>query len=92
MKHWTTLNNMETEIIRLNSLTSVYKVLSAGAEESTPEDIREALYYIEGSLQDISFRLRQEFDSLWEDIREESFDEDEKKVKKQKKQNKENHA
>ena len=92
MKHWTTLNNIETEIIRLNSLTSLYRVLSSGAEESTPEDIREALYYIEGSLEDISARLRQEFDSLWEVIRDESFAEDEKKVKKQKKQDKENHA
>ena len=92
MKHWTTLNNIENEIIRLNSLTSLYRVFASGAEESTPEDIREALYYIEGSLEDISARLRQEFDSLWEVIRDESFAEDEKKVKKQKKQDKENHA
>jgi hypothetical protein len=89
MKHWTTLNNIETEIIRLNSLTSLYRVLSSGAEESTPEDIREALYYIEGSLQNISSRLNANFYSLWDDIRNDSFDEDTKKSKKQKKQDKE---
>ena len=89
MKHWTTLNNMETEIIRLNSMASVYRVLAAGAEESTPDDLRESLYYLESSLEDISNSLRQEFDSLWEAVRNESFDEDEKKVKKQKKQDKE---
>ena len=89
MKHWSALNNMETEIIRLNSMTSVYRVLSAGAQESTPDDLRESLYYLESSLQDISICLRHEFDSLWEAIRNESIDEDEKKVKKQKKQDKE---
>jgi hypothetical protein len=89
MKHWTTLNNIETEIIRLNSLTSLYRVLASGAEESTPADIRESLYYIESSLEDISSHLNANFYSLWEDIRNDSFDEDTKKSKKQKKQDKE---
>ena len=84
MKHWTQLNNLETQIIRLDEMRSLFSVLANGAEESEPEDIRSALWYIEGSLTDIHRELRSEFDELWEHVLSddrEDGDEEEKKHK-----------
>ena len=84
MKYWTELNNLETQIIRLETIRSLFSVLANGAEESSEEDIRNALWYVEGSLTDIHGELRSEFDELWEHVLSddrEDADEEEKKHK-----------
>jgi len=68
MKYWTELNNLETQIIRLEEMRSLFSVLANGAEESNAEDIRSALWYVEGSLINIHRELRSEFDELWEHV------------------------
>lgn len=66
MKYWTQLNNLESQIIRLETMRSLFSVMASGAEESSPDDIRNALWYVEGSLNDIHANLRSEFNELWE--------------------------
>lgn len=66
MKYWTELNNLETQLIRLDSMRSLFSVMASGTEESSLEDIRNALWYIEGSLSDITHNLRSDFNDLWE--------------------------
>jgi predicted transcriptional regulator len=85
MKYWSELNSLETQIIRLDMVRSLFSVLASGTDESSVEDIRNSLWYIEGSLSDIHNELRNEFDELWETVREEhfdNFDESAEKVKK----------
>jgi predicted transcriptional regulator len=74
MKYWTELNRLETQIIRLETMRSLFSVMASGAEESSAEDVRNALWYVEGSLSDIHNELRSDFDALWETVREEHFD------------------
>ena len=74
MKYWTELNRLETQIIRLETMRSLFSVLAIGATESSEEDIHNALWYVEGSLTDIHRELRSDFDALWETVREEHFD------------------
>ena len=81
MKYWTELNNLETQIIRLEEMRSLFSVLASGAEESSAEDVRNALWYVEGSLNNIHNELRNDFDALWETVRNEDFDEFDEKVK-----------
>ena len=84
MKYWTELNRLETQIIRLETMRSLFSVLASGAEESSEEDIRNALWYVEGSLTDIHRELRSEFDDLWEVVKyadEEDVEKEEKKHK-----------
>ena len=69
MKYWTELNRLETQIIRLETMRSLFSVLASGAEESSEEDIRNALWYVEGSLSDIHSELRSEFNDLWEVVK-----------------------
>ena len=71
MKYYSELSNIESQIIRLDTMRSLFTVLSNGAELSNSEDVRNALYYIEGSLHDIHATLRDEFDELWDAVSEE---------------------
>ena len=68
MKYWTELNRLETQIIRLETMRSLFSVLASGAEESSEEDIHNALWYVEGSLTDIHRELRSEFQDLWDTV------------------------
>ena len=75
MKYWTELNNLETQIIRLEELRSLFSVLANGTEESDVEDIRSALWYVEGSMNSIHNELRNEFDNLWQAVSEDETEE-----------------
>jgi hypothetical protein len=84
MKYWTELNRLETQIIRLETMRSLFSVMASGAEESSAEDVQNALWYVEGSLTDIHRELRSEFDDLWEVVKyadEEDVEKEEKKHK-----------
>ena len=84
MKYWTELNRLETQIIRLEELRSLFSVLANGAEESSAEDIRSALWYVEGSMSSIHNELRNEFDELWEHVLSDDREDADKEEKKHK--------
>ena len=84
MKYWTELNRLETQIIRLETMRSLFSVLANGAEESSEEDIRNALWYVEGSLTDIHGELRSEFDELWDHVSTDGREDADKEEKKHK--------
>jgi len=84
MKYWTELNRLETQIIRLETMRSLFSVLASGAEESSEEDIRNALWYVEGSLSDINRELRSEFQDLWDIVSSDDREEAEEIEKKHK--------
>jgi hypothetical protein len=84
MKYWSELNNLETQIIRLEELRSLFSVLANGAEESSAEDIRSALWYVEGSMSSIHNELRNEFDELWEHVLSDDREDADKEEKKHK--------
>ena len=68
MKHWGALNALETEIIRVAELRNLLSVLGNGADRSTLEELSSSLWYIQGSLDDISQQLDDRFKQLWSAI------------------------
>jgi hypothetical protein len=84
MKYWSELNSLETQIIRLDMVRSLFSVLASGTDESSVEDIRNSLWYIEGSLSDIHNEMRNEFDELWEVVKHDDFEKVEENEKKHK--------
>ena len=84
MKYWPELNRLETQIIRLETMRSLFSVMASGAEESSAEDVQNALWYVEGSLTDIHSELRSEFDELWEVVKYDAEEDEEKEEKKHK--------
>lgn len=81
MKYWSELTRIEDGIIRLHTMNSLMRVIASGVSENNLEDAENVLWYLQGSMEDIHSNLRNEFDNLWEIIRDESFDEDSKKEK-----------
>jgi hypothetical protein len=81
MKYWSDLNRLETQIIRLETMRSLFSVMASGAEESSAEDIRNALWHIEGSLSDIHNEMRNEFDELWDIVKNDYSEELVERVK-----------
>jgi len=78
MKYYSELSEIETQIIRLSTMSSVLRVISIGAEQSNAEDVRNALWYIEGSIEDIHDCLNARFNELWETVRDEDIKPEEK--------------
>lgn len=78
MKYWSELTEIETQIIRLSSMSSVLRVISIGAEQANHEDVKAALWYVEGSIEDIHNNLNARFNELWDTV---SNDDDEPKEK-----------
>ena len=72
MKYYSELSQIETQIIRLSSMSSVLRVISIGAEQANTEDVRNALWYIEGSIEDIHDCLRARFDEAWDAVRDDN--------------------
>lgn len=75
MKYFSQLSQLEHEVIRLKSFYSTFRVIANGVEQSTSEDINEAMFYLEGSLEDVQTKLDDAFQTLWSDVREDSWDE-----------------
>lgn len=77
MKYWNALNALETQIIRLDSMNSLLNVLAEGVETSGSNDIRNAVWYIQGSIQDINEQISEKFTNLFNAVRDEGFGEEE---------------
>ena len=86
MKYWTELSDIETQIIRLDTLTSLLRVISIGAEQANHEDVKNSLWYIQGSIEDIHDCMRARFNELWDMVRDEPEPEKHKGGMKKKKQ------
>jgi hypothetical protein len=81
MKYWSELNRLETQIIRLETMRSLFSLIASGAEQSSEEDIRNALWYVEGSLSDIHNEMRNEFEELWDIVKNDYSEELVERVK-----------
>ena len=78
MKYYSELSDIETQIIRLSSMSSLLRVVSIGAEQANHEDVRNALWYIEGSIENIHDCLNARFNELWDAVRDEDIQPEEK--------------
>lgn len=83
MKHYHELIELETQIINLDVLNSVVKVVAQGMENASQNDIGNTMYHIEDQMERIHSNLRTKFNILFDIIREESF-KDEAKTRKHK--------
>ena len=78
MKYYSELSEIETQVIRLSAMSSVLRVVAIGSEQANHEDVKNALWYIEGSIEDIHDCLRARFDEMWDTVRDEDIQPEEK--------------
>lgn len=73
MKHFTQLTNVENQVIRLAEIRHLLAVIVNGLEGSSKEEVDSAIAYIQGSVDDISEKLSEEFQTLWDMIANEDI-------------------
>jgi hypothetical protein len=73
MKCWDNMRSLEEQIIRLDSVESMLRVL--GNAEATREDMLNILWYLDGAVEDINKGLSDNFYKLWDKIRSDSYEE-----------------
>jgi hypothetical protein len=72
MKHWNKLSSIEEQIIRLDSVESILRVL--GNSDAEKSDMLNVLWYLDGAVEDINKNLSEKFYELWDEVRNESWD------------------
>ena len=70
MKHFVELTNVENQVIRLAEMRKLLAVIVNGLDGSDKEEVDSAINYIQGSIDDISEKLSEEFQVLWDTIAE----------------------
>jgi hypothetical protein len=70
MKHWTTLSELESALIRLGEFKNLFELLTAGVDnECSREVMNSAIYTMSGMLEDINETAMTSFYTLWEEVR-----------------------
>jgi hypothetical protein len=73
MKYFDRLRSVEDQIVRLDSVESILRVL--GNAEATREDMLNIIWYLDGAVTDINKNLSDNFYELFNEIREDVYDE-----------------
>jgi 5-methylthioribose kinase len=80
MNYYSNLNAVESEIIRLGSLRSLLTILANAVESSNQEDIENCIWQAKELADSINENLSEEFQNLWDTIRDDSIFEEEESV------------
>lgn len=84
MKHYKELMDVETVSIDLDVLASTARLIAYGAPNANMHDVEYALHNVTDQLDALCKRLRETFDVLFNDIRDEGDKNDEAKARKAK--------
>lgn len=71
MKYFDKLRNLEQEIIRLDSVESILRVL--GSADASRNDMLNVVWYLDGAVEDINKNLSEHFYELFNEIRDDVY-------------------
>ena len=73
MKHWNTLTELESALIRLGEFKNLFELLTAGVDNGCSQEvINSAIYTMHGMIDNINDEAMANFHTLWEEIRQET--------------------
>jgi hypothetical protein len=73
MKHYAELSNLESEIIRLDTLQSLLRLITEGIDSAQENDIKNSIWHISEVVEDINQKMSEQFQQLWNNVREDSW-------------------
>jgi stress response protein YsnF len=74
MKYWNELTLIENELIQLEMVLSTVRSLGVAAQDGLQvSDIQNCLFMIEQNLEHITKNVGENFQNLWETVREDSW-------------------
>jgi len=72
MKFHSELRKLEDDIIRLDTVQSMLKIVADGVLCSEEQDVQHSLWFILDEIKDINEKASREFYDLWNNVREDS--------------------
>jgi hypothetical protein len=77
MKHWNTLNELETQVYRVREFKTLLDVTTRGIAEtgSDIDEVTTVMYTLLGMIEDIDSKLYDQFQVLWDEVRTDSWSE-----------------
>jgi hypothetical protein len=80
MKYWNTLTELESNLIKLDTVVSMMRVMSNGVEDGAgPEDVRNCFWFMQEHLEKIVNDSNENFQQLWDQVRNDNWIEENKK-------------
>lgn len=76
MKYWNTLTEIEQQVIRVGEFKNLMNLIANGAECSTPEQLESGFFTLLGMIEDIDEKLSENFQTLWDEIRNDDSEEE----------------
>ena len=74
MKYFAELSDLESEIIRLDTMKSLTRLIAEGSPNCRPEDTVDALWHISEMIEDINEKASQHFQTVWDNVRDDSIE------------------
>lgn len=71
MKYYERMRNLEDQIIRLDTIESMLRIL--GNAEPDREDVFNIVWYLQDEVKNINKNLSENFHKLWEEVRNDSY-------------------
>jgi len=68
VKYFAELTNVENQVLRLVEMRRLLAVIVNGLDGSSKEEVDSAVNYIQGSIDNISEKLSDQFQLLWDTI------------------------
>lgn len=72
MKYYAELSKLEDNIIRLDTIQSVLKIIADGVLCSQEQDVQHSLWFILDEIEDINEKVSEQFYQLWNNVRDDS--------------------
>lgn len=69
MKHWDEMTDLEDQIVRLEYIQSLMRLICEGSENSTAQDVINSLLHITGTIEDVNEKASKAFSKLWDVVR-----------------------
>jgi hypothetical protein len=72
MKFYSELSKLEDDIIRLDTVQSMLRIVADGVLCSEEQDVQHSLWFILDEIKDINEKTSRQFYDLWNNVREDS--------------------
>jgi hypothetical protein len=72
MKYYSELSKLEDNIIRLDTVQSMLKIVADSVMSSQEQDVQHSLWFITDEIENINEKVSQQFYDLWNVVRDDS--------------------
>jgi hypothetical protein len=74
MKYYKELSEIENEIIRLDTVQSMLRIVADGVMSSREQDVQHSLWFITDEIENVNEKLSENFQNVWDQVRDDSFE------------------